>query len=271
LRLALAAGLAALGLAACAAPTLTPGTFETAVAATVVAGATQIEVAFLDQRATLTAGAPTITLTPTITDTPTNTPTATETPSPTRTDPPEATATATVPTATPTRTGPPPPTDTPVPPTPAPVTAGTYPQHSGCGSIGGMNNIPDMNGNPRVATGIWVTCVASIVVRASGELQVNVTWTATQIYSNYTFVNSINLPGREPNYQGVYLADSNGQRYNTTQLDGAARDGGNGKEGETISGYYLYPAPAVGMRNFSLVFSNDNLTISNLVLGVPTP
>lgn len=258
--------LAAALLAGCAAPT--PGEFETAVAATVAAGATDIAVAFVDQRATLTAGAPTMTLTPTPSSTPTETPTPTETATATNTPTPEFSAT---PTATATRTVPPPPTDTAPPPTLPPVVAGTYPQSANCVYVGGSTNVPDMYGNPRVATGLWTTCVPTIVVRPTGELQVNVVWTAGKVHTFYNWLNSISLLGNPPDSQTVYLLDGNSQRSDQIHLEGAARDGGNGKEGESVYGYYLFPAPAAGMRNFSLVFYNNQNIINGLYLGAPAP
>lgn len=250
--------LAAALLGACTSPTLTPGALETAVAGTVEVGGTAIAAAFVGQRATLTAGAPTITLTPTPTDTPT------ETHTPTATATPEATATATAPTATPTRTQPPPPTLTLPPPTLPPVTAGTYVQGTACTTVPGYIKL---DYRPHRGAS-WQMCVASIVVRAAHEMQVNVIWTLMP----HPEVNLlVSLPAHDPNSQAVYLMDRNGQRYDQIQLEGAARDGGNGTVGIVLSGYYLFPPAAAGARQFSLVISDKDRTISNLTLGVPSP
>src|SRR5688500_12334022 len=79
--------------AACANPTPLPGAFETALAATVEVGSTAVAQAFVDQRATLTAGAPTLTQTSAPSATPSATPLPTGTPTPRNSATSSATAT----------------------------------------------------------------------------------------------------------------------------------------------------------------------------------
>jgi hypothetical protein len=115
-------------------------------------------------------------------------------------------------------------------------------------------------------------CVTHLVIRATGELQVNVTWTVNAFYAGPARApDTIFIAAHDTNSQDVYLVDADGRRYDQIQLEGAARDGGNGKVGESIWGYYLFPAATPNMRNFSLIVSDKNTAIPNLILGTPSP
>jgi hypothetical protein len=271
---ALALALLAVAVGACATPTPPPGAFETALAATVESGSTQIAADFAGQRATLTATAPTATATvPTATPTltPTDTSTPEDTATPTETETPVNTPTPTTPSPTPSRTLPPPPTSTP---TLGPVTAGTYVQNGTCTGVPGYATVIDPS-NGRTITiqlGSWTMCVSAMVVRPTLEQQVNVVWTAQPYNVPYYYrVNHIFLPAHDAGSQAVYLTDPFGNRYDQIQLEGAARDGGTGVAGTVLSGYYLFPAARDGARSFTLVISDKDRTIPNLTLLTLTP
>ncbi len=251
-------------VAACG-PTATPipGLFETALAATVDSGSTQIAQGFADQRATLTAGAPTATLTPPPTATPT------ETPIPTYTPTPAASPTRTPRPATPTRTLPPPPTFTP---TPRPLVAGTYLQSGACTTIQAFGRGYAVDRYHTLLVGFFTVCVPAVLIRVSGEMQVNVTWTMGEVMApNWIRINEASLPPWNGSSRAIYLTDNLGNRYDFTALEGAARDGGNAGSGVTLSGYYLFPPAHRGANIFVLHDDDRQKIISNIILNDPTP
>jgi hypothetical protein len=147
-------------------------------------------------------------------------------------------------------------------------------QNGACTVVPGYANVinPTNGNNLTIQLGSWSMCVSSIVVRPTLEQQVNVVWTAQHYDVPYYYrVNHITLPPHDPGSQAVYLTDALGNRYDQTQLEGAARDGGTGTEGTALSGYYLFPAAQAGARSFTLVISDKDRTIPNLTLTTPTP
>lgn len=255
-----------LGLSACAASaTPEPGVFETAVAATVASGSTQIAQNFADTRGTLTASAPTTTLTPTPTHTPSDTPTPTETPTP------KDTPTRTPRPPTPTHTLPPPPTATF---TPAPVAVGTYWQTGACANVPAFASFTNpANGQTQTyMASRWQLCITSVAVYGDGTMRLDASWTLGQINGPYYGVNGPSqafLPPWNGSSHAIYLTDNGEQRYDFVELIGAARDGGGAGAYGVITGAFVFPAPARGATQLTY-HDDDRLTLIPLQLTLVT-
>lgn len=270
----MAAALMAAGLlAACTAPTPLPGAFETALAATVQAGSTEIAQGFAGQRATLTAAAPTATLTLEPSATPSETPIPTETATPTDTATPAATATPSA-TATSAATA-----TRPVPVATATSVSsagvpGTYTSGE-CVSLPAYEHITHPYELPRTKyAGLHVVCVPTIVVRPSLEMQLNVTWTLTRDGLPADQLSRVSTDSAHvPPYNGsvLYLADNLGRQASQVSLEGVARDGGRHNLGIVNYGYYLFAPAQPGATSFTLVDTHRKLTISNITLGAVVP
>lgn len=257
-QIALGGLVLAVAIAACTSPaTPAPGVFETVVAATVANGSTQIAQGFADTRSTLTAGAPTMTLTPPPTQTASNTPTPTETPTlkntPTLTSPPP----------TITHTPPPPPTATP---TPSPVLPGTYAQTGRCAQY-------------RVVFQAFINvnwCVTSVVVKDTGNLEFNVSWTADYTLAadprNEYGPNNLLMFSDANNYN-MYLVDNLGNRYDHIATNGAAKLGGNIPKGQVsiLTGVFVFPPSLPGAWLFTFHDDDQNVVIANVSLNPATP
>ena len=262
--------------AACAAPTPGPGAFETALAGTVAVGSTEIAQGFDNQRATLTAAAPTATDTALPSATPSETPLPTETstvePTATPTETPAATGTPTKPpTAAVTR--PPPPTATLAIVSNVGV-PGTYTQSGTCITMNAHGTGFRFGQPAPKLAGLYVVCVPSVVVKASLELQVNITWLFTRDGMHPDLLNVVQTDEAVlPAYNGsvIYLQDNLGRQLHHTALDGAPRDGASGGLGSTFSGYYLFTAAQAGATTFTLVDGHRQVNIGNITLAVRAP
>ena len=262
----IAIGVGLFALAACAQPTPVPGALETAVAATVEVGSTQIAQHFIDQRYTLTANVPTLTITPS------PTPSSTQTPLPSLTPTSAGTATRTPRPPTPTRTLPPPPTATF---TPAPVAAGTYGQGGACANVPALGDYYDPARGQTItynASG-WQLCITSIVVQDANAMLLNATWTLGQINGPYHNVNGpsqARLPPWNGSSHAIYLTDNLGRRYDFVDLSGAARDGGNSGPYGVITGVFTFPAPLRGATQLTY-HDDDRRSLITLQLTAVTP
>ena len=71
----------------------------------------------------------------------------------------------------------------------------------------------------------YTICAPVVIVRASGEMQINVTWVISQEPGtpDFSWPNTIILPA----YNGsvLYLEDNLGNRVSPVALEGAPRDG----------------------------------------------
>jgi len=212
----------------------------------------------------------TVALSPTITASPL--PSATVTPRPTLT----ATATP-VPTASATKTSLPTstlPRETPTPaatwtltsavPLPPPdapsgeVLPGTYPQNNACASY----NIATSDTHVKIN---W--CVASVVVKDSGNMEFIVTWSAEFLDGSVARKHS------DMYNKNMYLIDNLGHRYDHIITNGAARLGGMvHRDGpKTIDGVFVFPPAQPGATVFAFHDDDQLVVIPNINLSLPAP
>jgi hypothetical protein len=151
---------------------------------------------------------------------------------------------------------------------------GTYTQSGTCFTMNAHDAGFNFGDPTHELAGLYVVCVPSVVVRASLELQVNITWLFTRDGMHPDLLNIIRsdravLPA--DNGSVIYLQDNLGRQLSHVALEGAPRDGASGGLGAIFSGSYLFPAAQASATTFILVDTHRRVSIGNITLAVRAP
>ena len=123
----------------------------------------------------------------------------------------------------------------------------TYWQDGACAEI-------DLGGNAKLT---W--CVETVVVAASGRLDLMVSWKASSLAGG-----TIDK-GSDTGNKKMYLVDNLGNRYDHIETRGAAADGGRlSVDNPILRGIFVFPAPRLGATAFTFRDDDQNLTINGI-------
>lgn len=102
-------------------------------------------------------------------------------------------------------------------------------------------------------------CVETVVVTASGRLELAASWTASNL-SGATLDK-----GSDTGNEKMYLVDNLGHRYDHIETRGAAADGGRlSVDNPTLRGVFVFPPPHLGATTFTFRDDDQNLTIAGI-------
>ena len=122
----------------------------------------------------------------------------------------------------------------------------TYWQDGACAEI-------DLGGNTKLT---W--CVETVVVAASGHLELTVSWKASGLAGG-----TIDK-GSDTGNKKMFLEDNLGNRYDHIETRGAAADGGRLSVDNPLRGVFVFPAPRLGATAFTFRDDDQNLTINGI-------
>ena len=106
----------------------------------------------------------------------------------------------------------------------------------------------------QAGTGKTIECVTSVTILPNGNMQVMFSWTALT-----GGVFKIVKPPDTGN-TNLYLTDDLGNRYDHSQSGGAANLQVEIYDGQTVEGWFLFPAPSAGAQYF--IFHDDDNLVS---------
>lgn len=102
-------------------------------------------------------------------------------------------------------------------------------------------------------------CIETVVVTASGRLELAARWTASNL-SGATLDK-----GSDTGNEKMYLVDNLGHRYDHIETRGAAADGGRlSVDNPTLRGVFVFPPPHLGATTFTFRDDDQNLTIAGI-------
>ena len=102
-------------------------------------------------------------------------------------------------------------------------------------------------------------CIETVVVTASGRLELTASWTATNLRG------ATLDKGSDTGNEKMYLVDNLGNRYHHIETRGAAADGGRlSADDPTLRGVFVFPPPRMGATTFTFRDDDQNLTIAGI-------
>ena len=123
----------------------------------------------------------------------------------------------------------------------------TYWQDGACAEI-------DLGGDVKLT---W--CVETVVVAASGRLELTVSWKASGLAGGT--IDKFSDTGNKK----MYLVDDLGNRYDHIETRGAAADGGRlSIDTPILRGVFVFPAQRLGATGFTFRDDDQNLTINSI-------
>ena len=123
----------------------------------------------------------------------------------------------------------------------------TYWQDGACAEI-------DLGRNAKLT---W--CVETVVVTASGRLELTASWKASGLAGGT--IDKASDTGKEK----MYLVDNLGNRYDHIEIRGAAADAGRlSVDNPILRGVFVFPAPHLGATAFTFRDDDQNLTINGI-------
>lgn len=135
--------------------------------------------------------------------------------------------------------------------TPAPLQGvETFWQEDACAVI-------ELGDGSNAATLSW--CVDKVVVTASGQLELAVSWRASGLAGRTLD------KGSDSGNEKMYLVDNLGNRYDHIDTRGAAAEGGQlSHDHEVLHGVFVFPPPRLGAREFSFRDDDQHIVISGI-------
>ena len=90
-------------------------------------------------------------------------------------------------------------------------------------------------------------CIETVVVTASGRLELTASWTASNLRG------ATLDKGSDTGNEKMYLVDDLGNRYHHIETRGAVADGGRlSADDPTLRGVFVFPPPRLGATTFTL-------------------
>lgn len=109
-------------------------------------------------------------------------------------------------------------------------------------------------------------CVVNVQVQEDGSMMFTVSWTI-DIYDGSGLETVLKISDR--GNTNMWLEDSLGNRYDHFATGGAADDGVDIADGETVYGYFMFPHAVSGVRSFTFHDDDQGQQISNIILTEP--
>ena len=114
--------------------------------------------------------------------------------------------------------------------------------------------------------GTFRFCVDNVEVRSDFYMQFNVSWTLVKLYRPFNYA----VKYSDYNNRNMNVTDNLGCRYDHVATgDAAATDTYFHSNGETHTGWFLFPPACLAATNFTFHDDDQHFAITDLVLGYP--
>ena len=125
--------------------------------------------------------------------------------------------------------------------------------------------MPPVGGDERARLRL---CVESVEVHQDGTMRFNVSWQAEIEKGLIVGGQPVDALAKRSDVgnANMYVTDGQGNRYDFIDLGGAAREDTTIPNGEKATGWFLFPPPREGARNFIFIDNDNHWAIPGILL-----